>query len=392
MVIKPKIRGFVCVTAHPIGCREHVLEQIAYVKKQGPIGGMPKKFLIIGSSTGYGLSSRIVAAMGCHADTIGIFFERPEEKDHPASAGFYNAGVLDECARQEELISESINGDAFSDAVKQEAIALIREKFGKVDAVIYSLASPKRIDPKTGEVYRSALKPIGTSFTGKTVNTDKKEVHEITIDPANELELQETIKVMGGEDWKWWMDALREADVLSDGIQTWAYSYIGPEITWPIYAHGTIGKAKEDLEQTAKLIASDLSTLGGKAFIVVNKAVVTQASSAIPVVPLYIAVLFKIMKQKGLHENCIQQMDRLFRERLGSGSQALYDSEGRIRMDDWEMRLDIQEEVKNIWPQITTENLEKISDFAGYQQDFLRLFGFGFSHVNYDADVPLGAV
>ncbi|MDR0445225.1 MAG: trans-2-enoyl-CoA reductase family protein [Puniceicoccales bacterium] len=389
MVIKPKIRGFVCVTSHPEGCREHVREQIAYVKKQGHISGMPKKFLIIGSSTGYGLSSRVVATVGGQADTIGVFFERPEEDDRPASAGFYNARTLDEYAQQAGLVSESINGDAFSDTCKQRTIELIREKFGKVDAVVYSLASPRRIDPKTGETYRSLLKPIGQPFRGKTVNTDKKEVHEITIEPANEQEIYETIKVMGGEDWKLWMDALKSADVLSDGIQAWAYSYVGPEITWPIYTHGTIGKAKEDLERVSQVITDHLSDLHGKAFIVVNKAVVTQASSAIPVVPLYMAILFKVMKQKVLHENCIQQMDRLFRERLCGEKQMLHDAKGRIRMDDWEMRLDVQDEVKRIWPEITTENLEELSDFAGYQRDFLRLFGFGFDSVNYDADISL---
>ncbi|MDR3143341.1 MAG: trans-2-enoyl-CoA reductase family protein [Puniceicoccales bacterium] len=389
MVIKPRIRGFICVTAHPEGCREHVREQMAYVQKQGVISGMPKKFLIIGSSTGYGLASRIVAAMGCRADSIGVFFERPEEAEHPASAGFYNARALDAYARAEGLLSESINGDAFSDAVKEEAIELIRRHLGQVEAIIYSLASPRRTDSRTGETYRSVLKPIGQPFHGKTVHTDKKEIGEIHLEPASETEIRETIRVMGGEDWRRWLEALRTAGVLARNIQTWAYSYIGPELTRPIYAEGTMGQAKRDLEETARCITDDLSGLDGRAFIVINKAVVTQASSAIPVVPLYMSILFRVMKQKGLHEDCIQQMDRLFREQLAQGEQALRDAEGRIRLDDWEMRLDVQEEVRKIWPQITTENLEELSDFAAYQQDFLKLFGFGFPYVDYEADIPL---
>jgi enoyl-[acyl-carrier protein] reductase/trans-2-enoyl-CoA reductase (NAD+) len=383
MIIGPKVRGFICVTAHPEGCKKNISEQINYVKSQEVIVDSPKKVLIIGSSTGYGLASRIVASFGCGADTVGVYFERPEVDGKLGSAGFYNARTLDEFSRAEERLSESINGDAFSDAVKEETIALIREKLGQIDCIIYSLASPKRTDPVSGETYKSVLKPIGAPFLGKTVDTDREEVLEITIDPATEKEIEATCKVMGGEDWERWIDQLLAADVLAEGIKTCAYSYIGPEVTWPIYAHGTIGRAKDHLEQSAKNIQNKLKNLRGEAMISVNKAVVTQASSAIPVVPLYNSILFKIMKQKGIHEGCIGQMYRLFASHFDANRDEL----GRIRLDNLEMRDDVQREVKAIWPRISTENLRTLSDFGGYYQDFLQLFGFGVAGVDYGKDV-----
>lgn len=386
MIIKPKIRGFICITAHPEGCRQNVAEQIAYVQQQGVIAGAPKRVLVIGSSTGYGLASRIVAAFGYQADTIGVYFERPEIDGKPASAGFYNARAFDEFAHQAERISESINGDAFSDAIKQETIQRIQQKLGQVDLVIYSLASPRRTDPETGEVYKSVLKPVGEEFRSKTVNTDTGEVHEILLSSANDEEIAATCKVMGGEDWERWIDQMLSAGVLAEGAQTYAYSYLGPKVTWPIYAQGTIGKAKEDLTRTAGVLNKKLEAIGGRAAISVNKAVVTQASSAIPVVPLYLSVLFKVMKQKDLHEGCIEQMYRLF----ASNFQQQRDELGRIRMDDRELQVDVQTEVESIWPQITTENLKELTNYGDYTKEFLRLFGFGLDGVDYEQEVTLG--
>jgi enoyl-[acyl-carrier protein] reductase/trans-2-enoyl-CoA reductase (NAD+) len=385
MIIGPKIRGFICVTAHPEGCQKNVLEQISYVKGRGPIAMAGKKVLVIGSSTGYGLASRVVAAFGCRADTIGIYFERPEGDGKLASAGFYNARALDGFARKEGLFAESLNGDAFSDELKQKAIEMIRKNFGKVDCIIYSLASPRRMDPVSGEIYKSVLKPIGTSFRGKTVNTDTDEVFEISIDPATDEEIEATRKVMGGEDWERWMDQLLAADVLAENVLTCAYSYIGPEVTWPIYAQGTIGKAKDHLEQSAKNISNKLVPLAGTAIISINKAVVTQASSAIPVVPLYNSVLFKVMERKGLQEGCIEQMYRLF----ASHFSANIDGRGRIRLDNLELREDVQDEVGQIWEQIATENLWALADYGGYKSEFLRLFGFGLAGVDYEKDVEI---
>jgi enoyl-[acyl-carrier protein] reductase/trans-2-enoyl-CoA reductase (NAD+) len=385
MIIRPKIRGFICITAHPEGCRQNVLEQINYVKIQDKIDNFPKKVLVIGASTGYGLASRIVASFGGGADTIGIYFERPEMDGKPASAGFYNVCAFDEFSQADGHISENINGDAFSDAVKGKAIELIRKKFGKIDCIIYSLASPRRTDPVSGETYKSVLKPIGATFFGKTVNTDTERVLEISIDPATEEEIEATCKVMGGEDWERWVDQLLAADVLAENVKTCAYSYIGPEVTWPIYAHGTIGRAKDHLEQSAKNIQNKLKNLQGSAIISVNKAVVTQASSAIPVVPLYNSVLFKVMKGKGLHEGCIEQMYRLFASHFGIDR----DERGRLRLDNLEMRDDVQREVKAIWSEILTGNLRELSDFEGYRQDFLRLFGFCVAGVNYEKDVKI---
>jgi len=386
MIIRPKIRGFVCVTAHPTGCAAHVAEQIAHVRSKGNIAGA-KKALIIGASTGYGLSSRVAAAFGCGAATLGIYFERPSENGRCASTGWYNSVAFEAAAHEAGLYATSINGDAFSDAIKAETIARIKADLGQVDLVIYSLASPRRNHPKTGAVAKSVLKPIGASYTAKTVDTDREQVLDITIDPASEQEITETTDVMGGEDWKMWMDALDEAGVLEEGVKTMAYSYIGPELTFPIYRNGTIGVAKADLEAKAHLIHQQLAPRGGAAYVSVNKALVTQASSAIPVVPLYISILYKVMKEHGTHEGCIEQIQRLFAERLYTGGEVPVDEAGRIRLDDWEMRPEIQAAVESIWPRMSTENLKTLSDFSGYQMEFLKLFGFGLAGVDYEAEL-----
>jgi len=388
MVIKPKIRGFVCVTAHPQGCAAHVQEQIATVKAKGPIAGGPKRVLIIGASTGYGLSSRITAAFGSGAATVGVFFERPSQEDRPATAGWYNSIAFTEAARKEGLYAANINGDAFSDEIKKQTVDLIVRDLGSVDMIIYSLASPKRVHPKTGASHRSVLKPIGQPYTNKTVDTDTGVVSTITIEPATESEIADTVAVMGGEDWEMWMQALEEAGAIAPGATSMAYSYIGPELTWPVYRNGTIGMAKNDLDRAARRIDAMLKTHGyGRAFVSVNKALVTQASSAIPVVPLYISILYRIMKAKGLHEGCIEQIYRLFSTQLANGSALSFDEAGRVRIDDWEMRPDVQAEIPALWLQASTETLPEISDIAGYQTEFLKLFGFGLPGVDYSADV-----
>lgn len=387
IVIKPRIRGFICVTAHPLGCEAHVKEQIAYVKAKGSIANAPKKVLVIGASTGYGLASRISAAFGGGASTVGVFFEKTSEGGKPATAGWYNTLAFDREAKAAGLYSHSINGDAFSDDIKAKTVEVIKKDLGQVDLVVYSLASPRRIHPRTGVVYNSVLKPINQSFTAKTLDTDKEVVKDISIEPANEQEIADTVQVMGGEDWLMWMEALKNGGVLAEGVKTVAYSYIGPEVTWPIYRDGSIGKAKADVEVAAKKIEADLAALGCKAYVSINKALVTQASSAIPVVPLYISLLYKIMKEKGLHEGCIEQMYRLFAENLYGKGKLNLDSEGRIRIDDKEMQDDVQNAVKVLWEKVSTENLKEISDFATYRSDFLKLFGFGFAEVNYDEPV-----
>jgi len=387
MIIKPKVRGFVCVTSHPTGCAAHVQEWIDHVKSKGPILPGPKKVLVIGSSTGFGLASRITAAFGSGAATLGIFFERPSEEGRPATPGWYNTIAFTRAARAAGLYAKNINGDAFSNEIKQQALDLIRADLGQVDLVVYSLASPRRTHPKTGAVHKSVLKPVGAPYTNKTVDTDKGLVSEITIDPASEQEIADTTAVMGGEDWELWMSALKEANLLAPGAQTIAYSYIGPEVTWAIYKNGTIGLAKNDLERAARAIDAQLKPSGGRAFISVNKALVTQASSAIPVVPLYIAILYKLMKAKGTHEGCIEQIQRLFSTQLYAGRPPQFDDAGRVRIDDWEMQPDIQAAVREIWPSITTENLVEKTDIAGYRTEFLKLFGFGLAGVNYDAEV-----
>ena len=385
MIIVPKIRGFICTTAHPEGCARHVGSQIAVVKNRGPIANGPKKVLVIGSSTGYGLSSRIAAAFGSGAATTGVFFERAGEADRTATAGWYNTAAFEREAAAAGLYARSFNGDAFSNEVKTEVIAAIKADLGQVDAVIYSLASPRRTHPSTGGVFKSVLKSIGDPYTAKNLNTTTGVVSPITIEPATGDDIQQTTAVMGGEDWEMWIDDLLEAGVLAENVQTVAYSYIGPEVTWPIYKNGTIGLAKEDLERTQRALDSKLAALSGKAWVSVNKALVTQASSAIPVVPLYISLLYKVMKSGGTHEDTIEQMDRLFRDRLYNGNPQP-DEAGRIRIDDWEMTPAVQKLTGERWAAVNTENLAELGDFAGYQSSFLRLFGFGLEGVDYAAE------
>ena len=385
MIVSPKIRGFICTTAHPDGCAAHIAEQIAVVRNRGPIPNGPKKVLVIGASTGYGLASRIAAAFGSNAATIGVFFEKPGEPDRCGSAGWYNSAAFEKEAAKAGLYARSFNGDAFSDTIKAEVIAALKADLGQVDTVIYSLASPRRTHPKTGEVFKSVLKPVGDPFSSKNLNTGTGAVHEITIEPAAGDDIDQTIAVMGGDDWQLWIDALLAADALAPNAQTIAYSYIGPVETWPIYKNGTIGRAKEDLERVQRALDISLAPLGGKAWVSVNKALVTQASSAIPVVPLYISLLYKVMKEEGTHEDCIEQMDRLFRERLANGNPQPDDA-GRIRIDDWEMTPHVQALVAERWKIVSTENLAELGDFAGYQSSFLRLFGFGLNGIDYSAE------
>ena len=388
MIVAPKIRGFICTTAHPTGCAKHIANQIAVVKNRGPIANAPKKVLVIGASTGYGLASRIATAFGGGAATIGVFFERGAEVDRTATAGWYNTAAFEREAAAAGLYARSFNGDAFSDELKKTVVEAVKQDLGQVDCVVYSLASPRRQHPRSGEVFKSVLKPIGQSYSNKNLNTSNGQVNEVSIEPANDEEIAHTIAVMGGEDWEMWMDALQEAGALAPGVRTLAYSYIGPSLTWPIYKNGTIGRAKEDLERAQRAIEDKLAPLGGKAWVSVNKALVTQASSAIPVVPLYISILYKAMKAAGNHEECAEQMDRLFRERLNSSTPAVDDA-GRIRLDDWEMADELQSLIADRWAKVTTENLGELADFAGYQESFHRLFGFGLAGVDYSADVDV---
>ncbi len=390
MVISPKVRGFICTNAHPEGCAANVNEQIAFIQSKAPYvaGGnaaSPKNVLVIGASTGYGLASRITAAFGYGANTLGVFFEKPPTERKTGSAGYYNAAAFEKAATDAGLYAKSINGDAFSTACKDQVVELIKADMGKIDLVVYSLASPRRQDPVTGEVYSSTLKPIGESYTAKNLNTDTQVVGEVTVDPASEEEIATTVKVMGGEDWELWMDALADAGVLNEGVQTVAYTYLGEKLTWPIYGHATIGKAKEDLDRAAGALRNQLSSLNGSARVGVLKAVVTQASSAIPVMPLYLAILFKVMQEAGNHEGCIEQLQRLFTECLYTDSPRLDDQE-RFRVDELELDPAIQEKVEAIWPQVTTDNLNDLSDFALYQAEFLKLFGFGVDGVDYEAE------
>lgn len=387
MIIQPKVRGFLCVTAHPDGCARHVQKQIDYVRGKGRIEAGPRNVLVIGASTGYGLSSRITAAFGSGASTVGVFYERPPAPDKIATAGWYNSAAFHKAAKAEGLYARSINGDAFSNECKQEVIDLIKKDLGYVDLVVYSLASPRRTHPKTGDTLRSVIKPIGEEFTNKTLDPDKGLVHEITIEPAAPEEITQTVGVMGGEDWEMWINALDDAGVLASGVTSLAYSYIGPDVTWPIYRNGTIGQAKADLEARAKRIDASLKVGRGRAFVSVNKAVVTQASSAIPVVPLYISLLYKVMKEKGLHEGCIEQIHRLFADQMYNDNALNFDDAGRVRIDDLEMREDVQAEVKRRWKDVSTETIAELGDLSGYRQDFLRLFGFEFDDIDYTRDV-----
>jgi enoyl-[acyl-carrier protein] reductase/trans-2-enoyl-CoA reductase (NAD+) len=385
MIIEPRTRGFICLTSHPTGCAQNVKDQIAYIQSKGKIKG-PKKVLVLGSSTGFGLASRITSAFGSDAATIGVFFDKPATPGRPGSPGFYNTAAFEQEAHAAGLYAKSINGDAFSNEIKDQVIQLIKEDLGQIDLVIYSLASPVRKHPISGKRFKSVLKPIGEVFSNKTVDFHTGTISEVTIQPAEGDDVANTVTVMGGEDWKMWMDALQDAQVLAEGIKTVAYSYIGPEVTKPVYRNGTIGAAKDHLEATAFTITDDLKSLGGNAYVSVNKALVTQASSAIPVIPLYISLLYKIMKEKGIHEGCIEQIQRLYSERLFGGKLDL-DANGRIRVDDWEMREDVQAEISKLWEKSTSENLSEIGDLEGYSTEFFKLFGFKVDGVNYEADV-----
>lgn len=386
MVIEPKVRGFMCTTAHPTGCEAHVKEQIDYVKAQGPIANGPKRVLVLGASTGYGLASRISASFACGASTIGVFFEKPGKENRTASAGWYNSAAFHKFADEAGIYAKSFNGDAFADAMKEKVIAQIKEDLGQVDLVVYSLAAPARLHPKTEVLHRSTLKPIGKSVTETTLNTDKKEIREVSLEAATQEEINDTVAVMGGEDWQFWIEALDKAGVLADNCQTTAYTYLGEEITWDIYWHGTIGQAKKDLDERVKCIDALLKEKAGSAHVSVLKAVVTQASSAIPIMPLYLALLFKVMKERNVHEGCIEQVYGLFKECLYSQSPRL-DDENRFRMDHKELDPEVQAEVKRLWPLVVTDNIDELTDFAGYQAEFLRLFGFGIEGIDYTAEV-----
>ncbi len=385
-IVKRRSRGFICVNAHPEGCRKNVERWIDGVRGKIPGGQRtPKNVLVIGASTGYGLASRVAAAWGCGAKTLGVFFERPPEGDKVATAGYYNTVALHESAKQDGIFAASINGDAFSDDIKREACEVLRSRMGPVDLVIYSLASPKRTDPRTGVVHNSVLKPVGQAYTNRTIELDSEKVVNVTLQPANENEVADTVAVMGGDDWRRWMEMLLEEKLLAEGARTLAYSYIGPEITWPIYRDGTIGQAKKDLERVATdLDAALANQLGGNAWVSVNKAVVTQASAAIPVVPLYLSLLPMIMKKKNLEEGPLEQIRRMFTDFLCAAQPMKLDESRRLRLDDREMRADVQAEVAALWPQVATENLRQITDFAGFQREFRGLFGFEVEGVDYE--------
>lgn len=385
MIIKPKFKGFICTTVHPLGCEKNIVEQINYVKSRKKINGI-KNVLVIGAATGYGLASRITSTFGAEANTIGVIFEKPATGNRVASPGFYNTAAFEKKALEFGHYCKTINGDAFSKEIKEKTIELIKKDLGKVDLVIYSIASPKRIDPETLETFYSVLKPIGKVYKNKSVNFHSYVVSDVEIEPASEDEIKQTVNVMGGKDWQLWVDAMVQEGVLADGAITVAYSYVGPEITYPIYKDGTIGQAKGHLEETAKVLHKSLEKINGKAFVAVNKAVVTQSSSAIPVMPLYIAALYKVMKEKGIHEGCIEQISRLFSERLyGEGLQL--DDKGRIRLDDLEMREDVQKEILEIWDKITNENVRELTNIDDFKDEFFKLFGFGNVDIDYEKDI-----
>jgi enoyl-[acyl-carrier protein] reductase/trans-2-enoyl-CoA reductase (NAD+) len=386
MIIEPRVRGFICLTAHPKGCEQNVVNQISYIQSKGKIPGA-KKVLVIGSSTGFGLASRITSAFGSDASTIGVYFEKPPSPGKTASPGWYNTAAFEKKAHEAGLYAKSINGDAFSNEIKNETLELIKKDLGQIDLVIYSLASPVRVHPDTGVTYRSALKPIGQRFTNNTLDFHTGKVSEISIEPCVPEDIQNTIAVMGGEDWKRWITVLKQQNLLAPGAMTVAYSYIGPSVTEAIYRNGTIGKAKEDLEKTTFEIKNMLKDIKGDAYVSVNKALVTQASSAIPVIPLYISLLYKVMKREGIHEGCIEQIQRLFKDRLYTGAPIATDKEGRIRIDDWELKPEVQKEVADLWTKATTETVPTIADLEGYRTDFYNLFGFKVPGVNYTEEV-----
>ncbi|MDI1306704.1 MAG: trans-2-enoyl-CoA reductase family protein [bacterium] len=385
MIIEPRMRGFICTTSHPKGCEQNVKNQIEYIQSKGNINGA-KKVLVIGASTGFGLASRITSAFGSNAATIGVFFEKAPSEGKTASPGWYNSAAFENEAHKAGLYAKSINGDAFSNEIKKQTLDLIKADLGQIDLIIYSLASPVRVHPVTGVMHRSVLKPIGSTFTNKTVDFHSGKVSEISIEPCSGDDIENTIAVMGGEDWAMWIDALKAENLLAPGATTVAYSYIGPSLTEAVYRKGTIGRAKDHLEATAFAITDSLADIDGKAFVSVNKALVTQASSAIPVIPLYISLLYKIMKEEGIHEGCIEQIQRLYQERLYTGNDVPVDEKGRIRIDDLEMRPDVQEKVAKLWIEAVTENLSEIGDLEGYRKDFYNLFGFDVQGVDYKAD------
>ncbi|MAI41240.1 MAG: enoyl-ACP reductase FabV [Candidatus Azotimanducaceae bacterium] len=386
MIIEPRIKGFLCTTAHPVGCAQEVLQQIAYVKKKGPIKNGPSRVLIIGASGGYGMASRISAAFGSEASTVGVFYERPAQKKRTASPGWYKSAAFSREAANNGLYVGNINGDAYSNEVKKQTVELIKRDLDKVDMVVYSLAAPQRTLPD-GTVFRSVLKPIGRPFSGVTIDINTSKIRPVSLEPASENEITETVKVMGGEDWELWIKTLMEGGALAEGCITTNYTYLGSEVTWPIYNHGTIGKAKEDLDRAARFINAQLSSLGGTARVAVMKGLLTSASSAIPGMALYLSLLYKVMKEAGSHEDCIQQTTRLFSSKLFGEGDLVTDDAGRIRMDEWELAEDIQSYVSRNWLKVTESNLRELTDFTGYQKAFLQLHGFGFQDIDYLADV-----
>lgn len=388
MIVKPKIRGFICTNAHPAGCAASVQQQIDYVQSQDSLKNGPKNVLVIGCSTGYGLASRITSAFGAKANTLGVCFEKPPTERKTATAGWYNTASFHDKAAEAGLYAKTLNGDAFSKELKQQVVETLKKDMGKVDLVIYSLASPRRTDPETGEVYKSTLKPVGQSYKTKTYDTDKNLIHEIALEPANQDEIEQTIKVMGGEDWELWLDALDEADLLADNCKTTAYTYVGKELTWPIYGQATIGKAKEDLDRAAAAIVKSKANKNVKAYVSSLKALVTQASSAIPVMPLYISLIYKVMKEEGTHQGCIEQIYDLFADKLTKEAPEV-DEMGRLYMNDKETNDATQAKIKALWDQVTQDNFHELSDYAGYHHDFLKLFGFDMAGVDYEAEVEI---
>jgi enoyl-[acyl-carrier protein] reductase / trans-2-enoyl-CoA reductase (NAD+) len=393
-IVQQRSRGFICINAHPQGCAAMVDSQIRAMTTAADGLRGPQNVLVVGASTGYGLATRIAAAWGFGAKTFGVFFERPPDGRKTATAGYYNSAAFHRRARRDGLYAASLNGDAFSDDVKRQAADRIRSDLGKLDLVVYSLASPRRTNPRDGRVYQSALKPVGASFQGKTIDLSTRIVGDVTVEPASQQEIDETVAVMGGEDWQWWIELLLEENLLAAGARTLAYSYVGPKVTWPIYRDGTIGLAKQHLAATARRLDGVLqSRLGGHAWVSVNKAVVTQASAAIPMIPLYVSLLFQVMKRKALHEGCIEQMRRLAVEHLAEGKTPVTDEQGLIRLDDLELSDAVQAEVMDLWSQATTENIEQLSDLAGFRLDFNNLFGFEVEGVDYgqavETELPL---
>ena len=388
MIVKPRIRGFICTTAHPLGCAAHVDQQIDYVTEHSEASsGAFQNVLVLGCSGGYGLASRIVAGFGCGAATLGVSFEKAPTQSKTASAGWYNNKAFETRAAQQGLYAKTLDGDAFSDAMREQVLEAIKADLGQINLVVYSLASPVRQHPKTDVLHRSSIKPLGEVLDIKTVHVEKGEVSNVALEPATEQEIADTVTVMGGEDWQYWIDALLAADLLAPKAKTVAYTYIGSELTWPIYWEGTLGKAKADLDRASGEIQQKLQSIGGDARVAVLKAIVSQASAAIPVVPLYAALLFQVMKEQGSHEECIEHIDRLFVSQLLTGTNMRLDDSGRIRVDDLELAEPVQAEVKRRWPLVDTENLPQLGDLAGFRADFLKIFGFGIDGVDYDADV-----